>query len=321
MLLMNYLKKVGMMKLSNVVSIVNIKKHVTLQDSIKESLNLLNFKLPQKIKTVLIKPNLCYYWGASTGYTTDPELVSCVIQYIRQEVGGDPEIMIAEADASAMRVNLAYKILGYEKLATKNSVRLINLSEEPSTEINQTINNKDVIFQLPKILNDVDLLINMPKLKIMRQTKISCAMKNLFGAISNRKKIAYHKKLIETIVAMNNVVKPHLTIVDGIIGLGKYPRRLDMIMSGTNTYSVDWVASQIAGYDPNTVKFLKLYLKENDLTNVNIKTIGEKIDQYKKIFPRDSKISTDSLWKTELALLSLYTKIVGDNLPPILMEL
>ena len=309
-----------MILLSNVVSVVDIKKYLSLQDSIKESLNLLNFKLPQKIKTILIKPNLCYYWGSSTGYTTDPELVNGVIQYIRQELSDPPEIIIAEADASAMRVNLAYKILGYEKLFFNKSVRLMNLSEEPSTEISQIINNKNITFQLPNILNEVDLLINMPKLKIMRQTKITCAMKNLFGAISNRKKIAYHKELTETIVAINKIVKPQLTIVDGIIGLGKYPQRLNMIMSGTNTFSVDWIAAQIAGYDPNTVKFLKLYLKENALTNVNIKTIGEDIDQYKKIFPRESKISTDTLWKAELTLLNLYTKIVGDNLPPILME-
>ena len=320
MLLMIYLIKIGVMHMSSVVSVVDVKKHPSLQDSIKESLDLLNYKLPQKIKRVLIKPNLCYYWESSTGYTTDPELVSAVIQYLRQELD-NPEVMIAEADASAMRVNLAYKILGYEKLSSKYSIKLINLSEEPSTEIKQTINNQNIIFQLPTILNEVDLLINMPKLKIMRHTKISCAMKNLFGAISNRKKIAYHKKLTETIVTVNKIVKPHLTIVDGIISLGKYPRRLDMIMSGTNTYSVDWIASQIAGYDPNTVKFLNLYLKENDLTNINVKTIGEKIDRYKKIFPRESKIPTDTLWKAELALLNLYTKIVGDNLPPILMEM
>ena len=52
---------------------------------------------------ILIKPNLCYYWDYSTGQTTDPRVVSAIIDVIRERVGNDVDICVAESDASAMK--------------------------------------------------------------------------------------------------------------------------------------------------------------------------------------------------------------------------
>ncbi len=80
-------------------------------------------------RNIVIKPNLCYYWNASTGETTDARVVGSVIRYVRERVGEGAKITVAEADASAMRTKYAFKILGYDELCRNNDAELLNLSE------------------------------------------------------------------------------------------------------------------------------------------------------------------------------------------------
>ena len=85
-------------------------------------------------ETFLLKANLCYYWDASTGYTTDPRIVAALIDWIRDEVGENVDIKVVEADASAMRTHLAFRTLGYNKLAEYKNIELFNLSKDTIVE-------------------------------------------------------------------------------------------------------------------------------------------------------------------------------------------
>ena len=93
-----------------------------LKDSISDALNKIDFKPSGSIRTVVIKPNLMYYWDSSTGNTTDPKLVSAIIDYVREKFGEDVSIKVAEADASAMRTKYVFPVLGYDRLAAEKNV-------------------------------------------------------------------------------------------------------------------------------------------------------------------------------------------------------
>ncbi|MHA2346192.1 MAG: hypothetical protein ACXACP_05700, partial [Candidatus Hodarchaeales archaeon] len=56
-----------------------------INQSIKEIMNLMNYNFPDKINNVDIKPNLCYYWDYSTGYTTDPKIVKGIINFLKEK--------------------------------------------------------------------------------------------------------------------------------------------------------------------------------------------------------------------------------------------
>ena len=62
--------------------------------SIKTAIDKINFFGDEKIKNIVIKPNLCYYWDYSTGNTTDPQFVSAVIDCIRDLYKSDVKISI-----------------------------------------------------------------------------------------------------------------------------------------------------------------------------------------------------------------------------------
>jgi len=307
--------------MGSVVSLVQTRFSLeNIRNSISEALGLIDFELDNPVKLVAIKPNLCYYYDATTGYTTDPRVVAGVIDCVRERCGEDVDIKVVEADASAMRTKYAFPVLGYEKLAKEKHVELFNLSNDILVEKMVHVNQREISFEVPQLLLKSDLFINVPKLKIMRITKITCAMKNIFGCIGFRRKIVYHSFLNEAIVGINKVLRPHLTVVDGLVALGRFPVKLNLIMASVDVFSVDWVASQIMGYRPSSVKFLKIALKEK-LGNPNgITTRGENVEEFKKIFPKPNFTSSNYWWGIQFWLLKAYHRIVGDVIPPALEE-
>jgi uncharacterized protein (DUF362 family) len=305
--------------MGNKVCLTSTANSLDINDIVSQAIAGSGFEVNHPVKTVVIKPNLCYYWGPSTGNTTDPKLVGAVIDYVRQKYG-DVDIKIAEADASAMRTKYAFPVLGYSQLAAEKKVDLVNLSEVESEETKVTINGQELTLKIPQILVKSDLFINMPKLKTMKATTITCAMKNLFGANAIPRKARYHKQLPEAIIGMNKFLRPDLTIVDGIVGLGTHPIRLNLIITGTDSFSVDWVAAQVMGFSPSKIKFLKLAIKEQMGSPKNIVVVGEKPEAYSKIFPKQPGVSMKSLMKMQFVLLKLYKKASGDIVPPVLEE-
>jgi uncharacterized protein (DUF362 family) len=291
-----------------------------LKDSISAALTGINFKPSGHVKTVVIKPNLCYYWDSSTGNTTDPKLVSAIIDYVREKFGEDVSIKVAEADASAMRTKYVFPVLGYDRLAAEKNVQLVNLSADELVETTIKVDGYDLTFKIPQILLKSDLFINVPKLKVMKASTITCAMKNLFGANGIPRKAKYHKHLYEAIVGINKILHPQLTIVDGVIALGSCPIRLDLIMAGTDTFSIDWVASQVMGFSPSRIPFLKLAIKEKVGSTEGIEIVGEKPGAYSKIFPKPRAASSKYIWGIQFALLKAYKKVSGDIIPPMLEE-
>lgn len=287
-----------------------------INGSIKELLKIIDFKSPTIVKSIDIKVNLAYYWDAYTGYTTDPRIISSLIDIFREYYGDDIKIRIVEADATAMRTKHAFRMLGYDILAKEKDVELFNLSLDKLESKEVEVNGRTITYEVPESLLNTDLLVNVPKLKIMAPTKITCALKNIFGCIATPRKIMYHSYLNEAIVGINKILHPQLTVVDGIVSLGQHPVKLNLLLASKDPFSIDWVASQIMGYNPAKIGFLKIAIKEKLGTPKKIVTIGETIQPFQKLFPRENhNLSTISA-KTRKAIFRLYTKVSNDVVFP-----
>jgi uncharacterized protein (DUF362 family) len=307
--------------MGNVVSLVRAKRSADgVTHAISEAFDLIDFKPNPSVKSVAIKPNLCYYWDSHTGYTTDRRLVGGIIDYVRGRCGKETEIKVVEADASAMRTKYAFPVLGYRKLAREKDVTLFNLSEDILVEKTVHVNQRRISFEVPQLLLNSDLFVNVPKLKIMRATKITCAMKNIFGCIGYRRKIVYHPFLDDAIVGINKILQPHVTIVDGLVALGRFPARLDFLMAGVDPFSVDWVAADIMGYNPAKVGFLRTAMKEQLGDSNDIVTCGDNVAEFKKRFPTQNFASSKYSWSILFGLMKIYRGITGDIIPPVLEE-
>jgi len=258
----------------------------SIKKAIREAFSLIDYSLP-KAEKIVIKPNMCYYWDWSTGQTTDPLFVVALIGLLREEISSDVEIYIVESDASAMRCKYAFKYLGYEKLAKDYNVNLVNLSEVEAEKVTVKVEDEVFEFSVPRIVRDADLCVNVPKMKYMFFTKISAALKNIFGCNPYPKKFEYHSKLDKVIVGLNKVMSFDLHVLDGLTVCGSKTLRLGLVMASQDPVAIDAVAAKIMGVNLRSVFHLRLAEKEG-LGKTSFVVKGVDIDYFRRRFPRRS---------------------------------
>jgi uncharacterized protein (DUF362 family) len=251
-------------------------------------LKLIKYKFGQNAKRIVIKPNMCYYYDYSTGYTTDPKFVGAVIEILREQISTNPEIFIVESDASAMKCRYAFKMLGYEDLARKYDVGLVNLSEEECEPETVPVGRHSFSIRVPKLIKNADLRINVTKVKYANPSiKFTCGLKNIFGCNPYPKKFVYHPRLGEAIVGINKAMKFDFCILDADMVFGAQTRELGLVMTSEDVVAFDSVAARIAGINPNSVGYLKLAEREG-LGRMKFDLKGVPWERFRAGFPRRS---------------------------------
>ena len=292
-----------------------------ITETVSRVLNSLNYDFPSNISKIVIKPNLCYYWDYSTGQTTDPRVVSAIIDWIRQRISRDVNILVAEADATAMRTKYAFKMLGYEKVSQEKNVSLINLCQGSILNRDVLIDGEKLSLPVSETLLSADLIINVPKIKSHRAIGFSCALKNMFGAIAKPGKYSYHGILSRVIVGINKIVKSDIVLVDGVIVAGKTPKKMGLLATSRDALSSDMVVAQIAGYNPKRIRYLKLAATEKiGDYNSRLVSLDDPVGLARsmKEFPKQNYFLQMLLWNSQLKMLKWYAKIFGDVIPPVL---
>jgi uncharacterized protein (DUF362 family)/Pyruvate/2-oxoacid:ferredoxin oxidoreductase delta subunit len=211
---------------------------------------------------VVIKPNVCCGKESSTGAVTDPEMVAEVCRMVA-ECGATP--VVAESPIYPFKPERVFSRPGYADFTEKYGFEFIDIDNAPFREI-QVPRGKAIAHSF--VSTDVlqcDKFINMPVMKTHLQTVVSLGLKNMKGIVVGKQKHIVHLQgLDEGIVDLNTVVKSHLVIVDGIIGMegtgGPTNGRaveMDVIVAGDNVVEVDSVATRIMGGDPSEVDHIR----------------------------------------------------------------
>ena len=289
---------------------------------IENILEVISYSPSADVQRIVIKPNMMYYWDASTGETTDPRIVSSIIDSLRRIFGEDIDIYVAESDASSMKTKYVFKVLEYDKLCEKKRVKLVNLSDgEIVTEKVQL--HKDIVkLKVNKLLLSADFVVNVPKLKVHREPPVlSCALKNFFGLISTQYKYQYHQNLSIYVSAINKLIKSNVIIVDGLVVNGKFPKKMGILIGANDPVSCDIIASKIVGRNPMQDQIISSAINEGlgkmDFQFIDPDSIfNTAIKKFPQLNPFLSKIS----WSMQLKLLKIYVKLIGDILPPIMGE-
>lgn len=272
----------------SLVSFVRTPNHNygALKGAIAKSLNLINFDFDRTARRIVIKPNMCYYYHPSTGMVTDPWFVSVLIDVLREGFGKDTEIFVVESDASAMKCKYVFSMLGYDRIADEKGIRLVNLSEEKNRIVDIEVGGTQFKFYVPELFYKSDFVVNVPKIKYMRDIKITCALKNMYGCNAYPKKFIYHRALVEAIVGINKLIKTDLVVVDGLVVSGKYTKRLDLVMASDDPVAVDAAASKLMGISPKSVRQVGLASLER-IGNLNFSSVGDS-SFFEREFPRKS---------------------------------
>jgi len=208
---------------------------------------------------IALKPNLVVPSPSATGATTDPRMVDALLGWLWGR--GYQNISIIESAWVGERdTREAYTVCGYTELSRKWDVPLIDLKKDET----RTMGSGDISIDVCCKALDTDFLINLPVLKGHCQTRMTCALKNLKGCIPDREKRRFHRLgLHKPIAALGAILRPHLTIVDGIIGdlsfeEGGTPVRMDRMILGLDPVRIDAYVASLMGYAIEDIPYIPL---------------------------------------------------------------
>jgi len=221
-----------------------------------------------------------------------------------------------ENSTQANITRVVFTVTGYKEICEKAGAKIIYLDEEdtfnyefkykPSAEeVPGGYNLKT--YRLPqtvtKIIENRDSVtyINLPKLKTHSMTVVTLGIKNQWGFPQHADRGKDHNyNLHSKLVEVYDVIKPDITIIDGIEGTihGHYPPTawedqhiipFNILIGGRDTLAVDIVGARIFGLTIDEVPHLKIAyergLGEGDLNK--IKVIGKDLEAYKEKYEWD----------------------------------
>ena len=142
--------------------------------------------------SVLLKPNILSPFPPEENLSnTHPDVVGALVRYLKEE--GAKKVLVGDEPVWGIDPGLCYKKSGILEKVTREGGELVFFNEKkrirkkvPDARIFDTIS-------LPGILEEIDLLINIPKMKTNTLTLVTLCIKNLFGLITFRDRKRFHR--------------------------------------------------------------------------------------------------------------------------------
>lgn len=232
--------------------------------AVKKSLQDINFEF-KKNSTVLLKPNVLGKNKPELAITTHPSVIGALCRILKEN---NCRIIIGDSSSFHRKKGTldALKASGIAAVAEKYNAKLEAFDGSQSKKITDPKGEVIKEINLAKQMFDVDLVVNIPKLKTHSLTKFTGAVKNMYGAVPGGKKQFLHavgakkEKFCKILVDIFQKVKPGLSIMDAVIGLegqgpgtAGSPKKAGLILAAENAFAMDIVASTIIGYKPDEI--------------------------------------------------------------------
>jgi len=241
-------------------------------------------------KSVLLKPNLVEPSLESPQINTHPRLVQAAIEVFRSL--GAREVFVAEGQGHSRDTDFVLEQSGLGQALKESRAEFVDLNHDELYRSKNSFRATSMPqLVLPASLRRADLIVSMPKLKTHHWAGITVSMKNLFGVMPGvfygwPKNVLHHEGIEQSILDINATVRPHLAIVDGIVGMEGdgpimgTPRQLGAIVIGTNFPSVDATCARMMKINPWRVGYLAAASgRLGAISERHITQRGEAIDQ------------------------------------------
>ncbi len=275
---------------------VSVVKYQKPLESVRKAIDLAGgFDRLKPGDKVFIKPNIVYWnrlvpfpkWGMITTSRVMEDTVTLLGERGVKDITVGEGIITYDPKDKETPAD-AWEKLGYNTLAKRHGVKIVNLFERPYVKVDLGC---DFLANVSADALDADFLIDIPVLKTHSQAVVSLGLKNMKGFLDMATRKKFHsadpgKNLHFNIARLASKVKPALTIIDGIYTLERGPamngsaHRKDILVASTDVLSADLAGATLLGFDPQQVPHLAntagLVGRPTDLSDVTCK--GESID-------------------------------------------
>ena len=235
---------------------------------------------------VLLKPNLLAGKAPEKAVTTHPEVVREVIELVKA-AGGIPLVGDSPGIGGQRWVAEKSGILAAIEAAGAELVEFAYPREMSGSGMFKR-------FALADAYLAADKVINLPKLKTHEMMTMTCAVKNLFGAVVGTAKAAWHLKagadremFARMLLEISLLRPPELTIVDAVTAMegngpsSGDPRQVGVLLAGTNPVAVDVIAAEIVGI-PKKLLYVERAARELGVDGADrstIQTVGLSVEE------------------------------------------
>ncbi len=236
-------------------------------------------------KRVLLKPNLLSAsQGPERAVNTHPAIVRAVVDFFQKEARAEVYIGDSCGSLRTGSTNKAFKATKLDEVTNETGAKWINFDQDKHITINKDNGAILPTFKMASIVQEVDLIVSLPKLKTHGLTKYTGALKNTLGVIPANGKKNVHVQapkpstFAKALIDVYEEVKPHLTVMDAIVGMegngpnSGEPRKIGLVIASTDGVALDAVASNIIGYEPMAIPTIK-YAHERKIGTGEIKEI------------------------------------------------
>ncbi len=204
---------------------------------------------------VLLKPNMLSARTPELAVTTHPALVRVVAELVR---GAGASVVIGDSPGANGFRRVAERT-GIAAAARESGALLVPFDETVEARGSGTFRR----IELAQAYWEADRIINLPKLKTHEMMTMTCAVKNLFGAVVGTAKAGWHLKagasrsqFARLLLEIYLLKKPALNIVDAVLAMegdgpgSGDPVWMNALIAGVNPVAVDAFAARLAGIPP-----------------------------------------------------------------------
>jgi uncharacterized protein (DUF362 family)/NAD-dependent dihydropyrimidine dehydrogenase PreA subunit len=219
-------------------------------------------------ETILVKPNMLSARAPEDAVTTHPEIVRAVIRMVKAAgatpiVGDSPSGLSTDGilDKLAERTGIA-------RVCEEEKVEFAHFTESKNVRFERGVVAKS--FELTAVLDRVDGIISVAKMKTHTLTGITGAVKNLFGLIPGLKKAEYHFRMMDKeafsamLVDLAECVHPRLTVMDAVLGMdgdgpsGGTKKGIGLVIASDDVHALDAFFLHFVGAEVSSVPTVRI---------------------------------------------------------------
>jgi len=287
-----------------------------VHDSVKRALELTDWKKYVKGNKIFLKIN-CISDQVVPGQCTSPWVVEAAAKELRENFP-DLEMYMGDANLAASRqLDKASIIWGHRDIAKKYGINFVNLSEEPLVKVN--CGGK--VFkelELPKILVDVDTIINLPIPKTHCLTTITGCLKNHWGMVP-RFRHQFHPVANQAIPDINFYFKKtRYNLMDLTVSMeGNAPKTgiskvCGVVMASPDRVAADYSIARFMGFDADNIEHIKIAEGMGIGSTKNIELVGDTFEANPFKPPEPDK-QPIFYWETRLRQVPVVKPILFDT--------
>ena len=267
----------------SVVARVRCPTYADVRTALERALALLpqDAPLAGRGEPLLIKPNLLSAHPPAAAVTTHPAVVDAILG-VAIDLGARPAVADSPGLGSAQRVA---RVAGIEAVCRRHGVPILDLGKGEAVTVSGPTYRG---LTLAREALEARWLWNLPKWKTHTMMGLTLGIKNLYGCVPGKRKLAVHFRAGRDATAFARqlldlvcILSPRLTVLDGVVAMeGPGPGRgtplgRGLLLAASDAAALDWEATRLSGFAPGDVPTVAVSVASGRLDPGRVQVVGD----------------------------------------------